>query len=262
MPGRSDGRLASMVSTRSRPGTPGPPASQPLYEQAYDELGRLIRDGHYRPGSRLPSERALGASLGMSRLPIRRALAQLVNGGLVTRRGARGWFVAGDDPLSEPAGRLLSFTAMARERGLAASSIVIAHDVRDASIEESESLRIAPGAPVFELRRQRLLESIPVAVDVVRVPLSRAPWIAQTDFSRESLHDSFEVHGVVPHRAECVVEVVEASAEQADLLGVKAGKGLLAVSSRTFDRDDSPIELSKICYRPDRYRFQTHLFRA
>jgi GntR family transcriptional regulator len=251
-----------MVRTTSRPDAPGPQAFQPLYEQAYDELGRLIREGLYRPGSRLPSERALGESLGMSRLPIRRALAQLVHAGLVTRSGARGWFVAGEDPLSEPAGRLLSFTAMARERGLSASSIVLSSEVRDASIEESEALRIAPGAPVFELQRQRLLESIPVAVDVVRVPVTRLPWIVETNFAQTSLHDAFESHGVVPHRAECTVEVVEATALQAEMLGVKVGKGLLAVSSRTFDREDAPIELSRICYRPDRYRFQTHLFRA
>jgi GntR family transcriptional regulator len=251
-----------MALPTTRPRTAVARASQPLYEQAYAELGRQIREGHFRPGSRLPSERALGASLGMSRLPIRRALTQLVSGGLVARRGARGWFVAGEDPLSEPAGRLLSFTAMARERGLTASSVVISKQAREASIEESESLRIAPGAPVFELQRQRLLESIPVAVDVVRLPLLRAAWIEETDFSHESLHDAFEAHGIFPHRAECTVEVVEASPEQAELLGVTVGKGLLAVSSRTFDRDDAPIELNKICYRPDRYRFRTHLFRA
>lgn len=243
---------------------PRPGALQPLYEQAYAALAERIRTGDYRPGSRLPSERALGEALGMSRLPVRRALTQLMVAGVVSRRDGRGWFVGsnGDAPVSEPPGRLVSFTAMARGRGLTPSSVVIEQHVREATLDEATCFRIAPGAPLFEVERRRLLDGIAVAVEVNRVPLNRAPWIQEIDLGASSLYEAFDHHGLAPARADCVIEVVDATPEQARLLGVEVGKGLLAVSTVTFDLDGAPIEAGRICYRGDRYRFETQLLRG
>lgn len=62
-----------------------------LAESIIDDLRRAILDGTMRPGSRLKQE-AIAAELGMSRVPVREALRQLENEGLVTivpHRGAR-----------------------------------------------------------------------------------------------------------------------------------------------------------------------------
>ncbi|WP_436528626.1 GntR family transcriptional regulator [Actinoplanes sp. HUAS TT8] len=62
-------------------------------------IERLLRDriasGHYRPGSRLPSERVLSADLGVGRTTIRLVLGKLTAAGLIEPQHGRGYFVPG-----------------------------------------------------------------------------------------------------------------------------------------------------------------------
>jgi DNA-binding GntR family transcriptional regulator len=57
-----------------------------------DELRAAIDGGRFRPGARLPSERALAEHFGVSRATIVSALHLLRGEGLIeTRRGAGSW---------------------------------------------------------------------------------------------------------------------------------------------------------------------------
>ena len=234
-------------------------AAQPLYEQTYDALVAHI-SRNWRAGSRLPSERALCSALGVSRLTLRRALLALEADGLVARAAGRGWLVS-TPHVSEPPNELLSFSAMARARGLVPSADVLSATVRDATLDESELLQVAPGAPVFDLERLHRLDGLPIALGRALLPLGRAPWLTEGDFERASLHDALEANGIVPTRAEYVIEVIESSERTARLLDVPVGQGLLLASGETFDADGVPIERGWMAYRPDRYRLRTTLVR-
>ena len=251
--------LASRTRTRS----PGPlgPADQPLYEQAHQALAELIAAGTYRPGSRLPSERTLSQALGVSRLTLRRALESLVELGIIERRASRGWFVA-EGPVTGATNELMSFARMARARGLDPMARVLRADVRPATLDESEVLRMAPGAAIHDMERLRMLDGIPIAVDRSRIPLARAPWLTQTDFAVCSLHASLEQGGIIPTTAEYTIGVVDADERLGELLDLPVGRGLLHVTGVTFDQRGVPFELGWAVYRPDRYRMQTTLARA
>jgi GntR family transcriptional repressor for pyruvate dehydrogenase complex len=67
--------------------------AQTLVDKAADEVKRLIDEGHFRLGDRLPSERELGARLGISRTVLREALSMLEALGFVESRSTRGRFV-------------------------------------------------------------------------------------------------------------------------------------------------------------------------
>src|SRR5215467_14462872 len=68
------------------------------HEVAATLRGRIAH-GELRPGMRLPSERALAARLGVSRVTVVRALARLRLEGLVVTRHGSGSFVAATDRL-------------------------------------------------------------------------------------------------------------------------------------------------------------------
>ena len=237
-----------------------PLVQQPLYEQAYSALADRIASGEWRPGSRLPSERALADLLGISRLTLRRALFALERDGLVERGASRGWHAA-SGPMSEPPNELLGFSAMARARGLTPTADVLRREVREATFSEAEQLRIAPGAPVFDLERLRRFSDIPIAVNRSLLALERVPWITEVDFTTASLHAVLEDAGVKPFRAEFVIEVLDADDRLATLLDVPVGKGLLLSSGLSYDEKGTPIELGWIAHRPDRYRMRTTLTR-
>lgn len=68
-------------------------ASQPKYRQVYEHLHHSIETGELNVGDRLPSETELGQRFSASRITIARALNQLEEIGLVSRRAGSGTHV-------------------------------------------------------------------------------------------------------------------------------------------------------------------------
>jgi GntR family uxuAB operon transcriptional repressor len=64
-----------------------------LYRQIADQLAQLIASGEFPAGSRLPAERELAVSLGVSRTSVREAIISLEMSGLVDVRVGTGIFV-------------------------------------------------------------------------------------------------------------------------------------------------------------------------
>lgn len=72
-----------------------------LYRQIAEQIIRLIEQGEYRPGARLPAERILAEKLEVSRPTVREALIALEVEGWIEIRGGAGVFVL-DRPIPLP----------------------------------------------------------------------------------------------------------------------------------------------------------------
>ena len=246
------------------------PASAPTREPSatrdrrYAAVARAladdIRGGLLADAAHLPSERALVERFQVSRVTVRRALRELESLGLVTAAPARGWLVRGDR-LEEPESELLPFSAAAAARGLRPTSRVLTARCREAAFEEAEALAIAPGAPVFELERVRLLDGLPVAIDWCLLPGGRASDLERLDWRSASLYASLAAGGSAPARADYVVRADGAESREARLLDLSPGAPVLRAEQVTFDAAGRPIQLCRIAYRGDRYRFRASLGR-
>jgi GntR family transcriptional regulator, transcriptional repressor for pyruvate dehydrogenase complex len=84
-------------------------ATSRTYQEATARIKDLIRSRQYGPGDRLPSERDLAETLGISRSVVREALRSLVGMGILATRQGSGTVVAmtGEDLLTEPVEFLL-----------------------------------------------------------------------------------------------------------------------------------------------------------
>ncbi|CAA9321990.1 MAG: hypothetical protein AVDCRST_MAG36-575 [uncultured Nocardioidaceae bacterium] len=233
-------------------------AIDPLHQQVKDTIAEAVASGVYAPGDKLPSERRLCEQLEVSRLTLRRALKSLVQDELLLSAAGRGWFVAGGT-VGEPANVLLSFTDMGRERGFAPRAGVLHRRVRRADLDESETLGVAPGSELLDLRRLRFLDDIAIAIDHSRVPLALAPHLAEVDFTTGSLYAVLRDVDAEPARCTASVQAVSADDEQATLLSVDPGGPLLEFSQVVLDRSGRAVDLSVVHYRGDRYRFRTNL---
>ena len=228
-----------------------------LYETCAAAISSEITSGTLQPGQRLPSERSLGEALGFTRLTVRRALQALAERGLLEPDERRGWQVRSAQ-VSDSLSTLMGFTEMARMRGLVASARILSHETREATLDESEALRVAPGTLLLDLSRLRLLDERPTAIERLRMAASRVRWPAGFDFTG-SIYAALEAQGIVPTRADAFVDVVDATDAEAKLLGVAPGRGLLRMNCVTVGPDGSTISLESSRYHPDRYRFRATL---
>ncbi len=232
----------------------------PLYRRVRDELAEQIASGALAPGQQLMSERQLCERFDVSRVTARRALIALEQDRLIAAEPGRGWFVT-DGHLSEPPNTLLSFTDLAKARGLVPTARVVERVVRPATIDEAEALGVAPGSDLFVLERLRLLDGMPVAFDQSQVALSRCPALLEADFSTASLYEVLRSRGpIVPVMADCTLEAMPAGARVAELLELDPTSPVLRSRQIAFDHQGIAVERSEIVYRGDRYRFRTTVY--
>lgn len=109
------------------------PNRRSLVDSAEESLRNWLAPGRHRPGDRLPPEHDLASMLGVSRGTLRTALQRLEETGEIVRRQGSGTFVgrlAQPAALDEGLERLVSYSVLARERGITLS-------VRDLRIERT-----------------------------------------------------------------------------------------------------------------------------
>ncbi|MGC4153164.1 MAG: GntR family transcriptional regulator [Propionicimonas sp.] len=230
-------------------------------EDAYGQLLQALSRGQYPPASRLPGERDLAAQLGISRVTLRHALARLEAEGKVERSAQRGWFVT-SQVVSEPPSVLVSFTDMARARGLKATATVLVHRIRTATFGEADELRIPPGSDVVELNRLRAMDGQVICVDNTVMPLDKARPLATADMTDQSLYERLEtLCGYRIHRSAYTVHAEAADHDTAALLKIATGAPVLVGTETAYTADGRPILIGVNRYRGDAYRFHADLYR-
>jgi len=88
----------SVHDFRSSPADVTAGAGVPLHRQLFLVLHDEIARGALAPGDALPTEQTLGNQFGVSRITVRRALADLAGAGLIERRHGVGSFVCDQPP--------------------------------------------------------------------------------------------------------------------------------------------------------------------
>jgi len=264
VPGATAGPAGGAASGRSsgiwHPRLPGrkPPKlvrgpGVTVHGQIEDWLADAIAAGRLAPGDRLPTEQDLAAWLGVSRMTLRHALAELAQRGLVLRAVGRsgGTFVA-EPKVEQDLTVLAGFSEQLRRHGLVAGARVLAAAEIKASPAASAALEISVGAPVYEVRRLRLAGGQPILIEHSLFPAERCPGLLsyRLDGSLYELLD--EKYGQRPHRAKESLEPVCAGVREAEALGVAEGAPLMLVERTAYSRAGRPLEFAHDLFRGDR----------
>lgn len=226
----------------------------PLYTQLRDQIAADISTGRLAPGTRLPSERTLSEQYQCSRLTVRQALADLEEAGLLVRRRGSGTFVA-DQLIQKNLRGLASFSEDMRQRGLLPSSIVLQQELIFLNDERSRLLRMAPHEGAVLLRRLRLANNIPMALETAVLPAALCPGlVARNDLDRVSLYEVLERDYDLPaDYAQEVVESINAEPDDAALLSVAPGTALLRIRRLTVAKNRGPFEHVESLYIGNKY---------
>ena len=247
----------------------------PVWQQLRADIARQIEDGALAPGDALPSEAALAAAYGVSRLTVRRALADLVRAGTVRTEHGVGSFVAAqtlrhriDD------GQLSLLESMAKQGHTVRQRVLDVRQVDDPGVPgtlppaaTAEAAGIWPSGdpavagfaaawgepyrftsfpgPVVEYRYLRWVDELPWSVSFAVVPAALAP--PSWDGTNSLFAAIFEAHGVKAWRDERRFSAVLATPDDAAWLEVPVGAPLLLL--RGTNSDSAGRALAHIVHR-------------
>lgn len=225
-------------------------ASKPLHAQISEPLEALILSGKIPMNTLIEDEVSMAKRLQVSRPTTRRALQDLVNRGLLTRRRGIGTRVT-PSQVHRPLG-LTSLNTDLQKAGFETSTKTLGYEVILAGPEEAELLQCEEGIEVVRVERVRLSNSEPLALLTNLLPGNIAPSLTQ--LSQKGLYDCLRESGVVLSTAQHQVSARNASPNEAEQLDMADGDAVMTMRQTVFDKDGRVVEHGSHIYNPDVYK--------
>lgn len=226
----------------------------PLYHQLKNVLLAGIESGKLAEEERLPTEDELAGRFGVSKITVRQALRELSDLGYIRREQGRGTFVSKPKLVQGPR-ELLSFTEEMRRHRLTSTSKVLKQSIVDVAEPVAETLRLRPGSPVFVLKRLRLANGEPMAIQTAFFAADLVPGLPEENLENLSIYEMLQTrYGLRPVRARETHYAASVDVETAAILKVQPGSAALAGERVTYLADGRPLEYVTSVMRGDRYR--------
>jgi GntR family transcriptional regulator len=221
--------------------------SLPLYEVVKRQITEAIMIGKLEPGSVLPSEVALSQTYGVAVGTIRRALMDLTNDGILSRRRKTGTVVTGRKPQHS----LRLFFQYFRLHGLDGSlsksvTTVTSLDHATASTDEAGKLQIEKDAPIVRFHRFRSIDDRPIMHETLTLSRERVPNFPE---KKEEIPSLFYLHLLEHHgiRISAVREQIGAdlaTEDDARWLDLKLPAAVLTIDEVAYDQMAVPVLIS------------------
>jgi GntR family transcriptional regulator len=247
--------VKALVLMHETSGTVGPVttgAGVPLHRQLFLVLHDEIARGAIAPGDALPTEQALCDQFGVSRITVRRALADLVEQGYIERRQGVGSFVR-QRGLSDavPAGG--SYMDGLRQAQFQTAIEVVERGARTPPRAIRDALGVSTHMlHILRVRRERRTHE-PLMVTEAWLPADLAGTLTTSALRRKPLYGLLFAAGVVVDRMQHEITAEIAGPRNAHLLNTAIGSALLRVNRLAFVAG-SPHHYVSILLSPNRSR--------
>ena len=209
-------------------------------------------------GQAIPPERQLSLDLGVSRLTVRAAIEQLVQGGRLARRHGSGTYVT-EPKIAQPL-TLTSFTEDMRRRGMIPSSRTLELTIVSAGARLARRLQVSPEERIVRVQRLRLADGETMALEVLHVPEALVPGLSKTDLDSHSFYELLaERYGILIASGTQTIEPTVTNESESELLGIPLHTPAFLFERTTASEEGRTIEFVQSIYRGDRYQLVTEL---
>jgi GntR family transcriptional regulator len=226
----------------------------PIYHQLEEYIKQQIEDGNLIEESVIPSEREYAQTFQISRMTVRQAINNLVSDGYLKRQKGRGTFVNKKKVEQELQG-MTSFTEDMLSRGLSPSSTLLSFQIILADKKIALKLRIKENDHVYKIKRIRLADGAPMALETAYIPVEIVPGLTEEN-SNLSLYQYIEENlSLSISEATQEIEASIAGSLDAQTMEINIGDPVLLIERISYLQNGTPFELVKSTFRADRYRF-------
>lgn len=229
----------------------------PLYFQISRRLEEAVDSGDLLPGERLPNEIDFAESLSISRPTMRRALDDLVDKGMLTRKQGIGTRVANAQVRRRVA--LTSLYDDLTAAGRTPTTQVLKVDPRSTDRHAMRALGESGAEPIFYCERLRLSDGRPLAILRNWLP-ARFTDLTADDLREHGLYRLLGERNARPAVAKQRITAVSAGGTEARLLGTKRNAPLIAMQRTAFDASGRAVEFADHLYRADLYAIEVTVY--
>jgi GntR family transcriptional regulator len=231
----------------------------PLYAQLKAAIDGRIDSGEWPAEGQVPSERELCDQFRVSRITVRHTLQQLVSEGRLVRIQGRGTYVA-SSPLKKQILPLVGFSEDMLARGQKPGARVLRFEATTASLAVAQALQLASGEGIVVLKRLRLANGRPMALEIVHLPEHLCPGIVGESLEDRSLYGLLQQsYGIRPGRALQTWQAVACPPQDAKLLDIRKSSPVLQIQRTTYDLEGRPFEYLESLFRGDKYVWYAEL---
>lgn len=229
-----------------------------LYKQLEKIIIEKIEGGEWPVDTKLPTEAQLCEMYGVSRITVRQTLNNLKSEGYLYRKQGKGTFVC-RPKLVQNLGHFYSFSTEIEKMGCKPGSTILNFSVVEADYELSNNLKIAEKDRVYAVRRLRLADGEPIAVETSWIPRAVAPGLVQEDIKKYGLYRALaRILGRSPNWGEESFEAVLMNREEALALRARAKDAALRLTRLAY-ADSTPVEYCVSIIRGDKYIYKIEL---
>jgi GntR family transcriptional regulator len=229
----------------------------PHYLRIYRDVKRNIAEGAIAPGERLPTQRELAASHGVTVMTVRQALQLLEQEELVVSRHGLGTFVA-PQRIRYEIGNLRSLAQEVAAQGLDLQTSVLRRGLVEPHPRVAELLRVESGDAVLAIERLRLVGQQPVVFQQSYLPASLAAALEGVDLGATSLYDHIQSELEIElARAHERIHAIALAAPEARLLDEPLGAAALLSERITYATSGDPIMFDRAFMPGDRVSVAT-----
>lgn len=237
----------------------------PLYQQIKTLLMQSLAAREWKAGEMIPSEQELAARFKVSQGTVRKAIDELAQEHLVTRRQGKGTFVAAHDEVRTQF-RFLRLMPNEGEQTQPASSILACQQVRPpADIAAQLALNVTTQSAIL-VHRLLSFDGTPAVLDEI--------WLSAQQFkgltterlvqshaqAQAPLYSLFEQDfGIKMIRAEEKIRAIACDAATAARLHITAGTPILLVERLSYTFGDKPVELRRGYYLTEKHFYRNAL---
>lgn len=233
----------------------------PLYYQLKNIISELIENEEIAPNEVVPTERELCEYHGISRMTVNKAIASLVNEGLLYRERGKGTFVVKNKEKHQLQ-NLLSFTEDMKLRGIVIDTNIISFQRKLPTKKMQHDLQLTNQQEVFEITRLRNVAGEPYAIEVAYLPTMLCETLTGEMLENNSLYHILETKFDLKFDyGQQTIEPVLVNDYESQLLQVEPNTLALMFSRLTYSKQNVPIEVTKSIYRSDRYKVEITLKR-
>lgn len=228
------------------------------YIQVAKELEALIHQEEYKAGDKIPPERELADRFGVSRMTARQAVQYLVDEELVYRERGSGTYVKSP---SFQQNNVKSFTETLMNRGVTPATRIIEFGTVHSMEGIALSMGLSKETSFYKVKRLRLGNDIPMAVEVLYIPMLYCPDLNEKDLTGSFYSLLEQDYGINIKKVSYKIEAMVSNPMYNTLFELSKPAALLKVSGVSYDQKERKFLYEESLYRSDLYHYQVDIHR-